>query len=277
MERIARVSLHRLPLRPLALAAALVAGLVAAAPAAAELVPHRAIYSVKLGSVRANAGFVDARGAAKIALEKTCDGWIMTQEQTMEMGTAAGGVIKQDIRSAGWESLDGNSYRFAVRNTTGRQVEGFKGEARLGAAGKPGRATFKVPAGKTMALPEGTLFPTGHTAWLIERALAGDRQAPGVVFDGADGQGPRKVIAFIGPRVESGEHGKKGLGALVQRPGWNIRMAFYPLDSRAAAPEYEIEVLQLDNGVAPRVVLDYPQLTVVMTMEKIETIPAPRC
>ena len=277
MERITRVSLHRLPLRPLALAAALVVGFVAAAPAAAGLVPHRAIYSVKLGSVRANAGFVNARGAAKMVWEKTCDGWIMTQEMAMDMGTAAGGIIKQDIRSAGWESLDGNSYRFAVRNTMGRQVEGFKGEARLGAAGKPGKATFKVPPGKTMALPEGTLFPAGHTAWLIERALAGDRQAPRIVFDGTDGQGARKVIAFIGPRVESGRHGNKGLGALVQRPGWNIRMAFYPLDSRAAAPEYEIEVLQLDNGVVPRLVLDYPQLTVVMTMEKIEAIPPPRC
>ena len=163
------------------------------------------------------------------------------------------------------------------RNTLGKQVERFKGEARLGAAGKPGKATFKVPAGKTMALPQGTLFPAGHTAWLIERALAGDRQAPRVVFDGADGQGPRKVIAFIGRRVESGRYGKKGLGALVQRPGWNVRMAFYPLDSRAAAPEYEIEVLQLDNGVAPRLVLDYPQMTVIMTMEKIETIPLPPC
>jgi hypothetical protein len=277
MERIARVSPYRLPLRPLALAAALVVGLVSAAPAAAGLVPHRAIYSVKLGPMRANAGFVDARGAAKIVLEKTCDGWITTQEMTMDMGTAAGATVKQDIRSAGWESLDGKSYRFAVRNVTGRQVEGFKGEARLGAAGKPGKATFKVPPGKTMALPEGTLFPTGHTAWLIERALAGDRQAPRIVFDGTDGQGARKVIAFIGRRVESGRHGKKGLGALVRHPGWNIRMAFYPLDSRAAAPEYEIEVLQLDNGVVPRVVLDYPQLTVVMTMEKIEAIPAPRC
>ena len=271
------MSPSRLPLRPLALAVALVVGLVSAAPAAAGLVPHRAIYSVKLGPMRANAGFVDARGAAKIVLEKTCDGWITTQEMTMDMGTAAGATVKQDIRSAGWESLDGKSYRFAVRNVTGRQVEGFKGEARLGAAGKPGKATFKVPPGKAMALPEGTLFPTGHTAWLIERALAGDRQAPGIVFDGTDGQGARKVIAFIGRRVESGRHGKKGLGALVRRPGWNIRMAFYPLDSRAAAPEYEIEVLQLDNGVVPRVVLDYPQLTVVMTMEKIEAIPAPRC
>jgi hypothetical protein len=245
--------------------------------AAAELVPHRAIYSVKLGSMRANAGFVDVSGAARIVLEKTCDGWIMTEEMTLDMGTAAGGMVKQDFRSAGWESLDGKSYRFAARNNTGRQVEGFKGEAKLGAAGNPGRATFKVPPGKTMALPEGTLFPAGHTAWLIERALAGDRQAPRTVFDGTDGQGARKVIAFIGPRVESGRHRKKGLGALVQRPGWNIRMAFYPLDSRAAAPEYEIEVLQLDNGVAPRLVLDYPQLTVIMTMEKIEAIPAPRC
>ncbi len=269
--------LHPLPLRPLALAFALLAGLDSGPLAAAGLVPHRAIYSVQLGSVRANAGFVGVRGAVKMVLEKTCDGWIMTQELSMDMGTAAGGVIRQDSRVAGWESLDGKSYRFATRNTLGKHVESFKGEARLGAAGKPGKATFKVPAGKTMALPQGTLFPAGHTAWLIERALAGDRQAPGVVFDGTDGQGPREVTAFIGPRVDFGQHGKKKLGALVQRPGWNVRMAFYPLDSRAAAPEYEIEVLQLDNGVAPRVVFDYPQMTVIMTMEKVETIPLPPC
>ncbi len=269
--------LHPLPLRPLALAFALLAGLVSGPLAAAGLVPHRAIYSLKLGSVRPNAGLVDARGAVKMVLEKTCYGWIITQEMTMEMYTTAGGVIRQDSRVAGWESLDGTSYRFASRNTLGKQVERFKGEARLGAAGKPGKATFKVPAGKSMVLPEDTLFPAGHTAWLIERALAGDRQAPRTVFDGTDGQGPREVTAFIGPRVESGEHGKKGLGELVQRPGWNVRMAFYPLDSRAAAPEYEVEVLQLDNGVAPRVVLDYPQMTVIMTMEKVETIPLPPC
>ncbi len=271
------MSLHKRSLRPLALVAALVAGLVSGPLAAAGLAPHRAIYSLKLGSVRANAGLVDARGAVKVVLEKTCDGWIMTQEMTMELDTAAGGVVRQDSRFAGWESLDGKSYRFASRNTLGKQVEGFKGEAKSGAAGKSGRAKFKVPAGKSMVLPEDTLFPAGHTAWLIERALAGDRQAPRTVFDGSDGQGPRKVTTFIGPRVDSGQHGKKKLGALVQRPGWNIRMAFFPLNSRTAAPIYEMEVLQLDNGVAPRVVLDYPQMTVIMTMEKVETIPLPSC
>ncbi len=125
------------------------------------------------------------------------------------------------------------------------------------------------------------MFPLGHSIWLIDQALAGKRQVSVAVFDGADGEGPQQVTAFIGPKLKPTEHipkeKLKALGPLSQRPGWNIRMGFFELDSQESAPEYEVEILQLDNGITPLLTLDYQDFTVVLTQESLEEIPQPDC
>ena len=242
---------------------------------AAELVAHRAIYSIALGSVQVPGAIVEADGAMKMELEKTCEGWIIGQDMTMNVITAQGRLIEQYLHFAGWESLDGRAYRFAARRETGDETESALGRASIGADGGPGEAAFKLPEAKTLSLPGETLFPVAHTGWLIDRALAGDRRASRFIFDGADGQGPERAVAFIGQRKEPREGG--ALGPLTDRPGWNMRLAFFPQDSRGGAPEYEIEIHQLDNGVATRMVLDFQAFSVVLTLEKIEAVPPPSC
>ncbi len=242
---------------------------------AAELVAHRAIYSIALGSVQIPGAIVEVGGAMKMELEKTCEGWIMGQDMTMNVLTARGREIEQNIRFAGWESLDGRAYRFAVRRKSGDETDSTRGRASIGADGGPGEAAFKQPEARTLSLPKETLFPVGHTGWLIDRALAGEKRASRFVFDGTDGQGPERAVAFIGRRKEAGVGG--ALGPLADRPGWNVRLAFFPQHSRAAAPEYEIEIDQLDNGVATRMVLDFQAFSVVLTLEKIEAVTSPSC
>ena len=257
--------------RVFAAALAVIAG--AGPLGAAELAAHRAIYSLALGPVQAAGAVVEAGGAMKMELEKTCEGWIMGQDMTMNVVTAQGQRIVQNLHFAGWESLDGKAYRFAARKETGDEAEFAKGRASVGDGS--GEAAFKLPEARTLSLPGETLFPVGHTGWLIDRAVAGDQRASRLVFDGADGQGPERAVAFIGRRKEAGQGG--ALGPLADRPGWNLRLAFFPLNSRAAAPEYEIEIHQLDNGVATRMVLDFHAFSVVLTLEKIESVTAPSC
>ncbi len=242
---------------------------------AAELAAHRAIYSLALGPVQVPGAIIEAGGAMKMELEKTCEGWIMGQDMTMNVVTAQGQRIEQNIHFTAWESLDGRAYRFAARRKTGDETESARGRASIGAGGGPGEAVFKLPEARTLSLPGETLFPVGHTRWLIDRAMAGERRASRIVFDGADGQGPERAVAFIGRRKEADEGG--ALGPLADRPGWNVRLAFFPLDSRAAAPEYEIEIHQLDNGVATRMVLDFKAFSVVLSLEKIEAMTPPSC
>ena len=109
------------------------------------------------------------------------------------------------------------------------------------------------------------------------RALAGEHQAPSAVFDGTDGEGPQNVTAFIGRKVEAKEHGRGALGALAEQAGWTMRLAFFAEGSKEASPEYEMEIFQLANGIAPRMVVDYRDFSVVLEIQKIEPIPPPAC
>lgn len=248
---------------------------------AAEMVSHRGFYSMKMGTVRQGSDFIGVRGKMGLTMEQTCDGWTLSQTRRMDLGTPDGGEVLQDLRFTAWESSDGKRYRFFASNNVNGEREDFRGRAMKSSTNGSGDANFRVPDGRKIPLPEGIKFPLGHTAWLIDRALAGERQVSAPVFDGADGEGPRQVTAFVGPRLKSGKHLSKvqqeALGALSQRPGWNIRMGFYELDTQVSAPDYEVEVLQLDNGITPTLILDYQDFTVVLTLEKLEEIPSPDC
>jgi hypothetical protein len=56
-----------------------------------------------------------------------------------------------------------------------------------------------------------------------------------------------------------------------------MRLAFYPVDSTVSVPEYEIQVVQLDNGIADALVLDYGSFKVNLNLEKVEALPPPAC
>ncbi len=273
------VQIRRLVFRRVAYLTVTVVVSVAALPADAgpELASHRSVYGLKLGTVKQGGAYVDARGALNMVIEKTCDGWVMAQDMAMELDTVQGGQVRQAVRFTGWESLDGRNYRFAARTQTGGERRESRGEAHITTADTPGEVSFQLPQEGKIPLPEGTRFPVAHSVWLIERALAGEHQAPSVVFDGSDGEGPQQVTAFIGRRLEPTEHGRATMGPLTEQVGWNMRLAFFPVEGRAASPEYEMEVLQLANGVAPRLVLDYRDFSVVLEIKKVEPIPAPTC
>lgn len=266
-------------IRPLARGVLLLCfGLLAAIPANAfELVSHRSVYALKLGTVKQGVQFVGARGGLDMSIEKTCDGWVMNQQLTVELDTSVGGQVRQAVRFTGWESLDGKRYRFVARSQAGDRRLDSKGTATAPQGGKPGRVEFTLPKVQTLELPAHTRFPVTHAAWLIETAKTGSHTAPSVVFDGSDGEGPQQVAAFIGKRVEAKDHGKGKLGPLAQLGGWPMRLAFFPLGGKDAPPDYEMEVVQLENGVATKLVLDYPDFSIVLEINKIEPLPAPKC
>ena len=247
---------------------------------AAELVAHKAFYSLKLGTVSEGSDFIGAQGNVSLSLEHTCDGWTMSQTLHMILATSDGGQVIQDLRFTGWESDDGTRYRFFASNNVDGVRNDFRGRALKVLENGTGNANYSIPEELKVPLPKGTLFPLGHTSWLIERALAGERQVSNTLFDGTQ-QAVQKATAFIGKKMQYGEHISKEqgtlLGPLSQRPGWNIRMGFYELDSKNSMPAYEMEVLQLDNGITPSLMLDYQDFTVILTQVRLDDIPLPDC
>ena len=104
------------------------------------------------------------------------------------------------------------------------------------------------------------MFPLSHTSYLIDSARAGERQISSILFDGSQ-KDPLMVTAFIGKKKQHKKHiiNKHGklLGHIAQHEGWKIRLGFYELNSQSSLPMYEMEILQLDNGITPHIIIDY--------------------
>ncbi|MEQ8195481.1 MAG: DUF1849 family protein, partial [Rhodospirillales bacterium] len=87
--------------------------LVAAGAQAESLVPHRALYEIKLVKPKSGSSIVSGNGFMSIQYEKACDGWITGQTWRMNMNSFDGKTFNNDIRYATWESFDGLSFRFS--------------------------------------------------------------------------------------------------------------------------------------------------------------------
>lgn len=245
-----------------------------------NLLPHRAFYSLSLNPSDAPRKLVDVSGFVRAALERTCDGWITSEEFKMQVSFQSDKRWNQNLKYTSWESLDGRKYRFAARSSNNGKIIKYRGAAHS-KADLPGEAIFSEPKNFTMELPPGTHFYFGLTSWLIEKARSGARRAETIVFDGTDLEGPQKAIAFIIPfKSQTNKLGDKFntiLGPLANMSGWKLHIAFFSLDGREAEPDYEVRAVILDNGVMPQLDLVFNSFTAIQTLKKIEVLKAPQC
>src|SRR5665213_3120234 len=88
--------------------------LAMAAPAAlaADIAPHRALYSLSLGSTRSGSGVLGATGAMYYEWGETCDGWTVEQRFRLRLAYAEAGSSTMSSTLVTWESKDGLRYRF---------------------------------------------------------------------------------------------------------------------------------------------------------------------
>jgi len=252
--------------------------MLAIGPAApAEIMPHRALYTMSLGATKSDSGVTSASGTMAYQWGETCDGWTVEQRYRLKMGYAE----QQDVEIASnfvtWESKDGLHYRFNQKETRNAgDEEEVKGDAKLDGPGQGGTATFEQPKDKNFKLPAGVLFPSAHTIAVIKKAEAGENFMSQQVFDGATAEGPVLVSAVIGPKVDPDPDAAKK-SPLLNRPGWRVRLAFFPADQKAEKPDYELGMVLLDNGVSRDMVIDYGDYAIRAKLEDIEALPKPGC
>jgi hypothetical protein len=260
--------------RPAAIALALCAG---GAAGAAEIVPHRALYTMSLGRAQGDAGVTGAGGTMAYQWGRVCDGWTVEQHYRLKMAYAESPDVSIASNFVTWESQDGLRYRFNQKETrNGAGEEEISGQAKLDGPDKGGSAVFEKPENKTFKLPADVLFPSAHTMFLIDKAQAGENFVSRHVFDGATAESAVLVSAVIGPKVEpDAEIAKKS--PLLDRPGWRVRLAFFPADPKAEKPDYELGMVLLDNGVSRDMVIDYGEYAIRAKLDDIEVLPKPGC
>src|ERR1700740_390297 len=126
---------------------------------AAEIAPHRALYSMTLGNARSDSGVVDARGTMDYEWGETCEGWTIEQRYRLKMRYAETPDVDIVSSFVTWESKDGLRYRFNQKQTRNGEVDQeIRGEARLDGPGKGGVAELSKPEEQTLTLEPGGMF-----------------------------------------------------------------------------------------------------------------------
>jgi hypothetical protein len=255
----------------------LCAGLGAGAAGAAEIMTHRALYTMTLGRASGDAGITGASGTMAYQWGESCDGWTVEQRYRLRMGYSESADVNISSNFVTWESKNGLRYRFNQKESrNGADDEEIHGEAKLDGPGKGGTATFDKPAGKSFDLPAGALFPSAHTIFLIDQAQAGENFISKHVFDGATVDNAVLVSAVIGAKVAPDPEAAKK-SPLLNRPGWHVRLAFFPADPKEETPDYELGMLLLDNGVSRDMVIDYGDYAIRAKLDDIEPLPKTGC
>ena len=255
------------------------------APLPVKIMPHRAIYTMSLASVKNGSDVTDASGKLLFEWRDVCDGWAI--QQHMQLRFTHNDGDDQDIVSTEltWESKDGKRYNFNIRRTTnGQETENYRGKATQNADGTVS-VVYSTPANKVLQLPAGTLFPSAHTELILENAArmrsGGDKLFTRRVFDGSDETGSSDISAFTMPQrpitEETGIDGKIKGSPLLAEASWPVHMAFFNPASESGEPDYEMDLSLLPNGIARHMKIDYGDFSVIGNLADVEPLPAQNC
>ena len=243
------------------------------------LASHRAVYALKLVQAKPDSPITSASGRLVIEWQDTCEGYTTNQRFLTDFGNNDGRDTVTDLWISSFESKDGALFRFNLTDAANGVVQQrSRGMAhRSTANGGPGDISFDEPKPSRRNLPLGTIFPSEHTATLIDAAKHGARTLERTVFDGGVDNGISYVSAFIGNEILTKTAPElasdKGAAALTGGRSWPVRVAFYPHDRGDDVPDYEMSYIMHENGVATGIKFDYGDFTVSAELTKIEPLP----
>ena len=250
---------------------------------AADPVPlaaHRALYRHKMDSARGDVQA--ASGSMAYEITDACDGWATRQRLSLNITNNDGQEIELVSDYATWESKDGLSMRFRMRQTTDTAVtEAVEGDASLDKAGGPGTIRYSVPEERTMPIPPGTVFPMAHTAAIIAAAEAGKRFIALPIFDGTGAKGTQDssvAITSWNPKPTDSPYPD-----LAKLPSGRVHIAFFDRNAKptndskpAGSPDYEVGMKYWANGVADDLTMDFTDFVMLGKLSEF-SIPEPHC
>jgi hypothetical protein len=240
---------------------------------AADLLAHRAMYNLKLDTEK-HGDVQAATGTMSYEMLDTCDGWASRQRLKMTITNSEGQDIEMVSDYTTFESKDGHSMQFRMRQTTDQAVTSdVKGDATLDKDGAGGSAHYTLPHDATEALPKGTLFPTAHTAALLAAAAAGKKFIALPLFDGTSEKGAQdSSVAILSWDAPKPSHWP----ALDNINSGRVHLAFFDREASAQQPDYEVSMRYWANGVADDLAMDFGDFTMDGTLAEFTPVK-PHC
>lgn len=237
-----------------------------------EITPHRAVYDIDMVSNRAGSQILNVDGEMTYEWHPVCDGWNTQHRFNLVYEYTEVPRVKINSHFSTFESLDGETLSFSSRRKSNNVLlEEHRGHATVHPA-VAGKVDYTIPTDLEHTLEPGTILPTQHTAQMIEAIRKNERFFNAVVFDGSDETGPVRVNSFIGKAASAHQDniGKEVDDKLLASKAYNIRLAFFPLSSDEATPEYEMDMIFHENGIIRQMLIHYDDFSVKQTLKSLK-------
>lgn len=237
---------------------------------AAGFEPHKALYDIRLSSKKSGAKVSNISGKMLYEWQPSCDAWISNHRFDMiyEYAELPSVRIKSDFST--YESFDGKEFSFSSQRKRGDMLlEELRGNA------TPTEATFTIPKGLGFPFSKKTMFPMAHTLNVLENIKAGNKFYNVSIFDGSDTDGPVEINSFIGKPATftpAKEHSANIDKSLTSTKGWNLRLAFFPLENEGAPADYEMSIVFHENGVISDMNIEYSDFSVTQKLIALEQL-----
>ena len=264
--------------------AALVAGTAAAvspSPAQAAgvvLIPHRAIYDLRLLRTRGKKDIEAVRGRILYDFSgSVCAGYALNFRQVSELNSGENKTALSDLRANTWEEASAKRFKFSSENhLDDKTIDKVDGEAKRDA--DQVEVKLAQPQDKTFALEQAMVFPTEHMRRSIEAAQAGKSILELPVYDGSEnGEKVYSTMTLIGREIAPNEKvptdAAAGQAALSGLKHWPVTISYFDRTDKKReeqTPVYSISFELYENGISRALALDYEDFVIAGDMSQLE-------
>ena len=246
------------------------------------LLPHRAVYDLKLDTSKPSRSVDGARG--RIAFDFTgdaCEGYALSFRQVTVIEGSETGPRNIDVRSTNFEDGDGKLFRFKTQSAVGGRLDDrADGVAELNGPGY--RVQIRQPRPDRFSFGGDVIFPSEHLKRVIQAARAGQSTYNVQVYDGSDdGKQIYDTFAVIGRKVEPGP--LDGLEEALRKPEmqqaarWPVSISYFKAGSGDASASYAIGFELFENGITRALVLDYRDFRMTGELVKLDMMKPSAC
>ena len=251
---------------------------------AVALVPHRAVYDLKLATTRGKRPMQAVRGRILYDFSGSpCEGYALQFRQVSELDSGEGKTAVSDLRATTWEEGAGKSLRFRSQNFLDERLrEAVDGKAERAQSGIVVQLT--KPADKSFDVGADLVFPTEHVRRILTAAREGKTILEIAVYDGSEtGEKIYDTLTVIGapiaPDQKKPNDAAAGQAALAQLGRWPVTISYFDRNASGGeqTPIYAITFELYENGVSRALSLDYGDFVVSGEMTSIELKDARPC
>ena len=238
------------------------------------LAAYRAVYELSLSDASLAAGGAGGRGRLSFNLSgSSCQGYQEIRHQVTEVRTGQGEPQLVELRSATFETADGNGFDFDFESKSGAAApKSVKGKAK-----KTGGSGLAVTLGsvKSRDVDGEALFPAEYLRRTLAAAHNDEKMFRAKVFDGS-GQGTPVLDAstVIGkPSTAPATEKALKIQQLEGLRHWPVTVSYFQPDAPDSTPLYVKSYELNENGVVHVLKIDYGHLVVAGEMKELVLAP----